>query len=74
MKTVTIAVYLDDGRVFQYGVSDAAKAREHAYAIATQGYGHAGKTEFEHYPVHRILKVRVIGAVPTLYHDTVRGT
>jgi hypothetical protein len=69
-----VSVYMDDGRVFSYPVHDAAKAREHASAIIATGYRHNDGKEFEHYPPHRILKVKVSGGVPTNYTDTVTGT
>lgn len=80
--TRTLQVYLDDGRVFEYEVrgknpdAAAAKAREHASAIAATGYRHNdGKGEFEHYPPHRVAKIKVInGEVPTEYADRVSGT
>lgn len=73
---MTIKVYLDDGRVFEYDVNSPSRAREHAAAIITGGYRHNdGKGEFEHYPPHRILKVKAVGApVPTAYPDVVSGT
>ncbi|MDO8504344.1 MAG: hypothetical protein Q7S36_00625 [Candidatus Liptonbacteria bacterium] len=71
-----VQTYLDDGRVFSYEVPNASKAREHAAAIVSGGYRHNdGKGEFEHYPPHRILKVKVgPGIVPTKYPDEVSGT
>lgn len=71
-----ISVYLDDGRVFSYCVPTADKAREHSAAIVAGGYRHnSGKGLFEHYPAHRILKVKVTGGViPTNYPDEVEGT
>jgi len=74
MKQRTVMVYLDDGRVFEYDVADAAKAREHSAAIVGGGYRHNDGETFEHYPPWRILKVKVIGEVPTLYTDCTRGT
>lgn len=71
---MTVNVYMDDGRVFEYDVVDSAKAREHAYAIVTTGYRHATELEFEHYPPHRIMKVKVVGSVSTDYADRTRGT
>ncbi len=69
-------VYMDDGRVFTYEVTSHDKAREHAAAIIQTGYRHNNGTgEFEHYPPHRILKVKATGApVPTNYPDEVSGT
>lgn len=75
--TYTIETYLDDGRVFEYEVVGAGKAREHSAAIVSTGYRHNdGGNVFEHYPPHRILKVKVEGTdpVPTKYPDRVRGT
>ncbi len=73
MKT-KIQTYLDDGRVFEYEVRDGAKGREHAAAIVAGGYRHNDGEEFEHYPPHRILKVKVTPAPSTIYPDTVWGT
>jgi hypothetical protein len=78
MKTepkIKIATYLDDGRVFEYEVSSPDKAREHAAAIVLSGYRHTVDGEMEHYPPHRILKVKAAGeGITTMYPDTVRGT
>lgn len=72
---LTINVYLDDGRVFAYDVTTADKAREHASAIVSGGYRHNDGETFEHYPPHRISKVKVSGGpVPTQYLDRVTGT
>lgn len=74
-KGLTVNVYLDDGRVFYYKVWNHSKAREHTSAIIATGYRHNnGEGIFEHYPPHRIVKVKVEGVVPTLYPDQVRGT
>lgn len=73
-KKVLMRIYLDDGRVFEYEVLGTDKAREHATAIVNGGYRHNDGEEFEHYPPHRILKVKVVGAVPTSYIDRVTGT
>lgn len=73
--TRTVNVYLDDGRVFFYAVAGEAKAREHASAIADRGYRHNDGGEFEVYPRHRILKVKITGGpVGTSYFDSVRGS
>lgn len=72
---MTISVYLDDGRVYEYDVASAEKAREHAAAIVRDGYRHNDGTTFEHYPAHRIVKVKASGGeVPTKYLDRVTGT
>lgn len=72
---VTIAVYIDDGRVFEYAVATPDKAREHTSAIIATGYRHCVPGELEHYPPHRIAKVKVSGqGVSTGYPDKVRGT
>lgn len=72
-NNMKISVYLDDGRVFEYEVSSAEKVREHAHAIIQTGYRHNDGNVFEHYPPHRILKVKSEN-VPTMYTDTSRGT
>lgn len=72
--TIEISVYLDDGRVYSYDVRDADKAREHAAAIVSGGYRHCGDGEFEHYPPHRILKVKAVGDIGTMFPDRSRGT
>jgi len=75
MTEIKIAVYLDDGRVFEYATSGPDKAREHAFAIVTTGYRHTTDGCLEHYPPHRILKVKATGdGIGTSYPDTVRGT
>ena len=68
-----ISVYIDDGRIFDYEVESADKVREHASAIITSGYRHNDGKIFEHYPPHRILKVKSRD-IPTSYPDTTRGT
>ncbi len=69
----TIQVYLDDGRIFEYDVVSAEKVREHASAIIKTGYRHNDGVTFEHYPPHRILKVKSMD-IPTNYVDRVSGT
>lgn len=71
-----IQVYLDDGRIFEYEVKNAEKAREHTDAISKNGYRHNDGNIFEVYPVHRILKVKAVGdkGVPTNYKDKTLGT
>lgn len=72
---ITIAVYIDDGRVFEYTVDDDTKAREHAFAIVSTGYRHTKSGVLEHYPPHRISKVKATGlGIDTSYPDRVRGT
>jgi hypothetical protein len=51
-----------------------SKAREHAAAIVAGGYRHNDGEEFEHYPPHRILKVKVTPAPSTSYPDRMKGT
>lgn len=69
----TISVYIDDGRIFDYDVPSEEKVREHAAAIVAGGYRHCDGATFEHYPAHRILKVKSSG-ISTQYPDRVRGT
>lgn len=74
-KKITVQTYLDDGRVFWYEVDNEGKGREHAAAIVAGGYRHnPGSGYLEHYPPHRILKVKLVGDISTLYPDKVRGT
>lgn len=70
----TIEVYLDDGRVFEYSVKSEEKVREHAAAIIQGGYRHNDGKVFEHYPPHRIAKVKSNRPISTKYPDKVRGT
>lgn len=69
-----LMVYLDDGRVYEWQVEGEDKAREHAAAVVTGGYRHNDGKTFEHYPPHRILKVKVAPPPSTMYKDSVRGT
>lgn len=76
---ITIAVYLDDGQVFEYEVSSLSSAREHSAAIVQGGYRSTPANEpnvLTHYPPHRIKKVKVTSdhAILTNYHDRTRGT
>ena len=73
-RSFVISTYVDDGRVFYYRVGSESTAREHSAAIARAGYRHNDGTVFEHYPAHRILKVKVTPAPRTLFRDKVRGT
>jgi len=68
-----VQVYLDDGRVFEYDVESEEKVREHASAIISTGYRHCDGKTFEHYPPHRVIKVKS-NNISTSYPDTVRGT
>lgn len=72
---IKIAVYLDDGRVFEYETASPDKAREHTHAIVLTGYRHTVAGCLEHYPPHRISKVKATGdGIGTSYPDQVRGT
>lgn len=54
---ITINIYMQDGRVFQYGVINAVKAREHAHRIINYGWRNIVDGVMEYYPVHQINKV-----------------
>jgi len=71
-----IKVYLDNGLIYSYFVSDANKAREHSAAIILGGYRHTdNQTEtMEHFPPNRILKVKCVGGMKTTYPDKISGT
>ncbi|MBT6050794.1 MAG: hypothetical protein HOG49_28665 [Candidatus Scalindua sp.] len=56
-KSITINVYMQDGRVFKYEVSDSAVAREHAHRIITEGWRNVENGIMSYYPVHQVLKV-----------------
>jgi hypothetical protein len=75
---ITISVYLDDGRVYDYQVSTVASAREHMAAIVATGYRSVqadDPTTLTHYPPHRIVKVKATGVqFQTMYFDSARGT
>lgn len=74
MKNFEIKVYLDDGRIFTYKVNTANQVREHTSAIINGGYRHNDGKVFEHYPPHRIMKVKVNAKIDTKYTDTTTGT
>ena len=54
---IKINIYLQDGRVISYDVSDSVKAREHAHRIINYGWRNATNGIMEYYPVHQVLKV-----------------
>ena len=54
---VTVNVYMQDGRVFGYDVSNSTKAREHAHRIITNGWRNVTDGVMEYYPIHQVLKV-----------------
>jgi hypothetical protein len=57
---VTIQVYLDDGVFFEYETKGVYSARWQVEDIAVHGYHHNdGGCDFEHYPPHRISKIKV---------------
>ena len=75
--TTKISIYLDNGLVFEYTVSNWTKGREHAAAIIKTGYRHTPEdtNDLEWFPPHRIEKVKVIGAgESSSYRDTARPT
>jgi hypothetical protein len=70
-----VEVYMDDGRVFSYFVSNSMKGREHASKIISTGYRHTEDSNLEWYPPHRIDKVKVTGGgESTKYKDNIRAT
>jgi cell division septal protein FtsQ len=75
----TIQVYLKNGNVFEYDVSNRAQAREHSAAIVAGGYRSVSEEApnvLTHWPAHQIEKVKVTGSDPiqTNYFDRQRGT
>lgn len=75
-KPLVVKVYLDNGNVFEYKVTTAKQARDHADSIIKTGYRSCqNQGELEHYPPHRISKVKLIGeTITTQYPDNVEGT
>lgn len=75
-EPLVVKVYLDNGNVFEYKVITARQARDHADAIIKTGYRSCqNKGELEHYPPHRIMRVKIIGeTITTGYPDEVSGT
>lgn len=72
---IMVQVYLDNGIVYEYEVSDAIKGREHAAAIIATGYRHSDGDNLEWFPPHRLVKVKVTdGAETTKYRDNARAT
>lgn len=73
--TIAIAVYIDDGNVFEYNVDTPVAAREHVTAIINTGYRRIDGDTFTHYGPHRVVKVKAKGpGITTLYPDRPRGT
>jgi len=68
-----VLVYLDDGRIFYYDVESAEKVREHSSAIINGGFRFNDGVTFEHYPPHRILKIKSKN-ISTNYPCKVKGT
>ncbi len=52
-----ISVYMQDGRIFVYEVSNSTKAREHAHRIINYGWRNWEEGRECYYPVHQVLKV-----------------
>jgi hypothetical protein len=72
---IGIAVYIDDGNVFEYDVDSPTSAREHVTAIINTGYRRIDGDTFTHYGPHRVVKVKAKGpGITTLYPDRPRGT
>ena len=72
----TISVYLMNGVIMEYDVSDPEKGREHAYEIIMSGYRSTpeGSNDLEWWPPHAIKKVKVNGAGESNYKDRKRAT
>jgi hypothetical protein len=75
--SATILVYIDDGNVFEYDITDpdGSKSREHSSAIVRGGYRTVRDGVLTVFPPHRIAKV--VAKCPTIttaYPDRRRGT
>lgn len=63
--SLTISVYIEGGNVFNYDVKDLDAGKEHASEIIRTGYRHTTKKgSMTHYPPHRVIKVKIVGATP----------
>lgn len=74
MGEITVKVYVDTGVTYEYDVSTAESAREHAQAIVDTGYRHTADGYLTHFPPHRIVKVKCGPGIETQYPDRVGGT
>lgn len=77
--SVRVQVYVDNGNVYHYDVTDEAKGREHADAIIRTGYRSVCEGErrsLTWWPPHRIVKVKLLLSEDssTSYTDTVSAT
>lgn len=57
----TIMVYFKDGRVFEYEVTDIAKARDHMAKIWELGYRHVKNGTLEWFGPHYLDKIKYVG-------------
>ena len=64
---IKIQVYMKSNRVFEYGVEDIGKAREHAKRIVTEGFICDEPDCCVYYPVERVFKVKILGLEPGKY-------
>lgn len=58
MTSVTVIVYLVDGRKFAYEVESIDKAKEHAHRITNEGWRNTERGVMCYYPVHQVQKVK----------------
>lgn len=54
---IQINVYLVDGRIYEYKVANATKAREHAHRIINYGWRNWEEGLECYYPTWQVLKV-----------------
>ena len=67
-----IKVYVDNGLVYSYELDAREVVTDHISAIISGGYQHNDGKVLEHFPPHRIVKVRYEGTVETKYMGEVK--
>ena len=55
-----VRIFMDHGVTFKHEFDSAPKAKEYASAVIKTGYIHDNGKWVDHYPPHRIIKVRTI--------------
>lgn len=70
---ITIRIYMQDGRRFEYDLDTIEEARDHAHRIVNYGWRGDEKEDLVYYPVHQINKVKIIGGAKAAYYPTRDG-
>lgn len=70
-----LMIYFHDGRVFEYNVDSAVRARAHMDKIWKYGFRSTADGDLTWYGPHYIDRIRYVGSdAASNYPDTVRGT